>query len=470
MSSNQNPALDQNPALEQNPGPKQHRFVRAPHRTLLGLSAPLLLSLIAEPLTGLADTAFVARLGAAQLAGLGAGAAVLSSLFWVFNFLGIGTQSEVARGEGSGDHERAGLANAQALLLSVLLGLAAALAGLAFLDPLVRLMGATGELEAPAKDYIAIRLWGAPAVLMSVAAFGTLRGLQDMRTPLWIAGGVNLLNILADPLLIFGYGPIPRMEVTGAALASVVSQWVGAVAVVTVTVRRLGWPARLRLGELGQLAAIGRDLFLRTASLNLFLLVTTRVATEGGADVGAAHQGIRQVWVFTALFLDAFAIAGQSLVAYFLGAGQQAECRRVAAVVCQWSLGAGALLMAAMFLGRDLAAVALIPPASHAVFFSAWSVAALSQPVNALSFATDGIHWGTGDFRYLRNAVIVATMIGLAGLTRVDASASTVLLQIWIVTLGWTTIRAAFGMLRIWPGWGRAPLAVTGPDGNEAKN
>jgi MATE family multidrug resistance protein len=260
------------------------------------------------------------------------------------------------------------------------------------------------------------------------------------------------------------------MEVTGAALASVVSQWVGAMAVVTVTVRRLGWPARLRLGELGQLAAIGRDLFLRTASLNLFLLVTTRVATEGGADVGAAHQGIRQVWVFTALFLDAFAIAGQSLVAYFLGAGQQSECRRVAAVVCQWSLGAGGLLMAAMFLGRDLAAVALIPPASHAVFFSAWSVAALSQPVNALSFATDGIHWGTGDFRYLRNAVIVATVIGLAGLTRVDASASTVLFQIWIVTLGWTTIRAAFGMLRIWPGWGRAPLAVTGPDGNESKN
>ena len=125
MSSNQNPALDQNP------GPNEHRFVRAPHRTLLGLSAPLLLSLIAEPLTGLADTAFVARLGAAQLAGLGAGAAVLSSLFWVFNFLGIGTQSEVARGEGSGDHERAGLANAQALLLSVLLGLAAAIAGAA---------------------------------------------------------------------------------------------------------------------------------------------------------------------------------------------------------------------------------------------------------------------------------------------------------------------------------------------------
>jgi MATE family multidrug resistance protein len=77
-----------------------HPFIQAPHRTFIALSAPLLVSLIAEPLTGLADTAFVARLGAASLAGLGVGAAVLSSVFWVFNFIGIGTQTEVARSAG----------------------------------------------------------------------------------------------------------------------------------------------------------------------------------------------------------------------------------------------------------------------------------------------------------------------------------------------------------------------------------
>ncbi len=436
-----------------------HPFVDSPHRTFLRLSVPLLFSLIAEPLTGLADTAFVARLGAAPLAGLGVGAALLSSVFWMFNFLGIGTQTEVARSQGSGDHAHAGRANAQALVLSALLGLLLSLLGLLAVDPLVRWMGASGDLTAPAKDYMAIRLFGAPAVLITLAAFGTLRGLQDMRTPLWIAAGLNALNIVLDPVLIFGAGPVPAFGVAGAAAASVVSQWLGALAAVVVVVRRMPWPARLQLSEFGGLLRIGRDLFVRTASLNLFLLLTTRAATESGADAGAAHQAIRQVWAFTALFLDAFAIAGQSLVAYFLGAANLAESRRVAAVVCWWSLGAGVVLAAGMIAGEALVAAALLPVTSYAVFSRAWWVAALAQPINAFAFGTDGVHWGTGDFRYLRNAVLVATAVGALALTRVDVTTPTALTDIWWVTAVWITARAAFGLLRIWPGLGAAPLA-----------
>ena len=423
------------------------------------LSLPLLLSLIAEPLTGLADTAFVARLGAVPLAGLGVGAAVLSSVFWVFNFLGIGTQTEVARGEGGGDSSRPAVANAQALLLSGFLGVLLLLVGLVFLAPVVRWMGASGDLTAPAKDYMAIRLFGAPAVLAMVAAFGTLRGLQDMRTPLWIAAGVNVFNVILDPLLIFGLGPFPRWGVAGAAVASVVSQWLGALAALAVTLHRCGWPARLRLTEFGGLLRIGRELIVRTASLNLFLLLTTRVATEAGPDAGAAHQAIRQVWAFTALFLDAFAITGQSLVAYFLGAGNLPESRRVAAVVCQWSVGAGVVLAVGMAVGKDIVAGALLPASSYAVFFSAWYVSALAQPVNALAFGTDGVHWGTADFRYLRNAVLVTTGVGALGLAWVDETAPSALTDIWWVTAVWIVLRAGFGVVRIWPGLGHAPLA-----------
>ena len=84
-----------------------HSFVRHPHRTLVRLTVPVLISLIAEPLTGLADTAFVARLGATPLAALGVGTVLLSSVFWVFNFLGIGTQTEVAHALGNPGDTRA---------------------------------------------------------------------------------------------------------------------------------------------------------------------------------------------------------------------------------------------------------------------------------------------------------------------------------------------------------------------------
>ena len=417
------------------------------------------MSLIAEPLTGLADTAFVARLGAAHLAGLGVGAAVLSSVFWVFNFLGIGTQTEVARGEGSGDREHASLANAQALVLSGLIGVVLAVFVWFFVDPLVKLMGAGPDIATAATDYITVRLLGAPAVLVTVAAFGTLRGLQDMHAPMWIAAGLNVVNIVLDPILIFGWGSVPAMGVAGAATASVVAQWLGALAAVTVILRRIGLPSRPNLSQLGKLLGIGGHLFVRTASLNLFLLLATRSATQMGAEAGAAHQAIRQVWAFTALFLDAFAIAGQSLVAYFMGAGNVAESRRVAKVVCQWSLGCGLLLMSVMLLSTELTARALLPPTSYAVFYQAWMIASLSQPINALSFGTDGVHWGTGDFRYLRNAVMAATGVGILGLMLIDESQPFALYHIWCVTAVWILVRAVFGVIRIWPGWWSAPLA-----------
>ena len=84
----------------------RHPFVLHPHRTVVTLSLPVLLSLVAEPLTGIADTAFVARLGSAPMAGLGVAAVLLSSVFWVFNFLGIGTQTEVARADAHGYRAR----------------------------------------------------------------------------------------------------------------------------------------------------------------------------------------------------------------------------------------------------------------------------------------------------------------------------------------------------------------------------
>ena len=436
-----------------------HPFVRHPHRSFLRLTTPLLFSLIAEPLTGLVDTVFVARLGVAPLAGLGVGAAVLSSLFWVFNFLGVGTQTEVAQSEGAGDRPRASLVNAQALLLSGIFGVLLCVLGLLLLNPIVRAMGAVGELLAPAKDYMAVRLFGAPAVLITVAAFGTLRGLLDMRAPLWIAVAVNVLNIALDPILIFGFGPVPPMGVAGAAAASVVSQWLGAIAAVMVCLHRLGFPSRLRLRELRGFMHVGWELFLRTASLNLFMLLTTRAATEAGANEGAAHQAIRQVWAFTALFLDAFAIAGQSLVGYFRGAGDLPQCRRVAKVVCQWSLLGGCILAAVMTFGSSLAATALLPLGARPVFFPAWRVAAITQPLNALAFGTDGVHWGMSDFRYLRNAVIAAGAIGVLGLLWTGRTAPSALTSIWLVIAVWIAVRAAFGILRIWPGVGSAPLA-----------
>lgn len=439
----------------------EHPFLRAPNKTLLALSFPVLISMIAEPLTGLVDTAFVARLGATPLAAMGAGTIALSSIFWIFNFLQIGTQTEVAGRLGARDSARAGDSLALALALSAAIGVILAALAIPAAPWIASAMGASGPLQADATIYIRLRALGAPAMLVTLAAFGALRGAQDMRAPLLVAVGVNLLNVLLDALMIFGLGPVPALGVGGAALASSLSQWAGAAWAVSAALRRVGRPSRMpRMAEAGRLLRVGGDLFVRTGLLTAFLLLTTRAATLMGAEVGAAHQAIRQVWVFTALFLDAFAITGQSLVGFFLGAGQAAPARRVAALVCAWSLGVGVALGLLMLLGRDLVIALLVPAAAGAAFGPAWAIAAIVQPLNALAFATDGVHWGTGDYRYLRNAMVVASLVAMPALALALRLPGDPLANIWLATALWTTSRAALGVLRIWPGIGKAPLGA----------
>lgn len=416
-------------------------------------------SLAAEPLTGLVDTAFIARLGASPLAALGVGTTILSGVFWVFNFLGVGSQTEVAHRLGRQDRGQAAAIGTLALVLGGIGGLLLIAIGWPLIPWVAEAMGAQETVRDQAVAYMRLRLWGAPAVIVSLAAFGIMRGRQDMQTPLKIAVGLNGVNILLDPVLIFGAGPLPALGIAGAALASVVSQWLGAFWAIGALQATLGFNRHMQGRDIRRLFHIGGDLFLRTGFLTGFLVLTTRAATRIGADSGAAHQAIRQVWVMSALLLDAFAISGQSLVGFFMGGGQVAAARRVARVVCQWSLGAGLVIGLGMWLGQGLAAVVLVPASAHTVFFPAWYAAMVMQPANALAFASDGIHWGSGDFRYLRNVMIGVSLLAGGGLFWFDQTQAGPLVWIWVVTGGWVAGRAAFGVLRIWPGVGQSPFA-----------
>lgn len=435
-----------------------HPFTKNPHRTLLALSFPVLLSMTAEPLTALIDTAFVASLGSVSLAALGVGTTALSSLFWIFNFLNIGAQTEVAQADGKGHPEKACDIASLSLTMAVSFGLLLIVLILPNADWLATLLGASGDVRADAVSYMRIRTYGAPAVLLMMVTFGVLRGLQDMRTPLWIALGMNALNILLDWLMIFGNGPFPAMGVAGSALASTISQWLGALVGIVVIASKLGLSFSRNISDLKRLLKVGGDLFVRTGLLTFFLAFTTRAATQIGADAGAAHQAIRQVFIFTALALDAYASTVQSLVGYFVGRDSLFWAKKVVLVGAKWSLWTGFALGALMWFGRDLVMGILIPASAVGVFLPAWAISSLSQPINSIAFLTDGANWGTGDFRFLRNAMIVSVLIAMIGVWLVDLSAPRALMGIWIAVSALAISRASFGFLRIWPGIGQSPF------------
>ena len=440
------------------PESDSHPFLRQPNRTIVYLSLPILLSLIAEPLTGLVDTAFVARLGAVPLAALGVGTGALSSVFWIFNFLAIATQTEVAQTTGRGD-----LALARnALSLALLIGLAISLllSGLLYAGAaaVAAALGAEGAVHELATEYIRLRLLGGPAVIVVMVGFGALRGVQDMKTPLWIALGINLANILLDYVFIFGWGALPALGVAGAALASTAGQWLGAIWMLRELQRRIGLSRDISIGAGVKLMRVGRDLFIRSASLTLFVLVATRVATQMGAEAGAAHQVIRQVWFFTALVTEALATTAQSLVGYFFGSGRRGYARRVAIATTRWSLTTGCAMLVIMLAGTPFVLAALVPADAAAVFLAAWVIAALSQPLNALAFITDGILWGASDYRFLRNAMMMATVCGLLGLQSIASDRADAFSGVWLMTALWIGVRAFWGVARLYPGIGDSPF------------
>lgn len=438
-------------------------FKTAPHRTLIQLSVPVLGALIAEPVTGLIDTGFVSRLGTEALAALGVGTMTLSSIFWVFNFLAVGAQSNVAQALGRDEHDYAREISSLSLLLGVIAGVALLLILSPFTNVIAGLLGAEGAVERFASDYVRFRLLGAPAVLVMLISMGVLRGLQDMKPALWIAVGVNLLNIVLDWFLIFGNGPFPALGVGGSGLASSISQWCGAGVALFLVYRRLGgltWPKSWR--NVKDLLVVGRDLFLRTALLLLYITYATRVANRMGAEVGAAHQAIIQIFVFTALFLEAYATTAQSLVGFFIGAEDRSEARNVVKISTWWSVGTGVVLTVLMLVLTNAVISWLNLAAVAAIFIPAWIISAISLPTSSVAFITDGVHWGTMDYAYIRNGMFLATTIGVSLLTIVDVvRPDTPLAWIWGITAIWTLTRGMWGIVRIFPGVGDSPFYRT---------
>jgi MATE family multidrug resistance protein len=162
-----------------------------------------------------------------------------------------------------------------------------------------------------------------------------------------------------------------------------------------------------------------------------------------------------------AFLLDAFAHAAQSLIGFFLGADDLKTARRVARLACTWGLGTGLAIAITLLVSEGVVAALLVPPTATTLFSSAWIACAVAQPLNSLSFVTDGIHWGTSDFPFLRNAMLISTLTGIGALMLIETSSPHALTLVWWVTALWISMRAAFGVLRIWPGTARSPLRLS---------
>ncbi|MER6387775.1 MATE family efflux transporter [Streptomyces sp. NPDC001523] len=380
-------------------------------REILALALPAFGALVAEPLFLMADSAIVGHLGTPQLAGLGVAAALLTTAVSVFVFLAYATTAAVARRVGSGDLPAAIRQGMDGIWLALLLGAVVVAVVLPAAPWLVSLLGASDNVAPYAITYLRISALGIPAMLMVLAATGVIRGLQDTRTPLYVAIGGFTLNGLLNVALVYGAG----FGIAGSAWGTVLAQCAMAAAYLVVVVRgarRHGASLRPDPAGIRACAQAGVPLLVRTLSLRAVLMIATAVAARlGDADV-AAHQILLALWSLLAFALDAIAIAGQAIIGRYLGAGDTEGAKAVCRRMVQWGIVAGIVLGLLVAVARPV----FIPlftgdPAVESALLPALLVVALSQPVSGIVFVLDGVLMGAGDSRYLAWAMLLTLAV-----------------------------------------------------------
>lgn len=343
----------------------------------------------------------VGHLGGIPLAGLGIASAVLQTFIGLMVFLAYSTTPAVARKLGAGDERGAVASGIDGIWLATGLGIVLAVGGWFGSPWLAGLFGAEQAVTEQAVIYLSISMIGLPAMLLVFAATGLLRGLQDTRTPLYVAGFGFAANIVLNYLFIYVF----ELGIGGSAIGTVVAQW-GMVAVYLVVVskhaRRVG--AGLLPHHAGVLggASSGGWLFVRTVSLRAAMLLAVFVATGLGSAPLGAFQITMTLFATLAFALDALAIAAQALVGKSLGAGDIASVRAVLVRCLQWGIGGGAVLgLVVMALSPVLGWAFTSDPDVAELMPPALLVLGLSVPLGGLVFVLDGVLIGAGDARYL---------------------------------------------------------------------
>ncbi|MEH0410724.1 MATE family efflux transporter [Streptomyces scabiei] len=414
-------------------------------REIITLAVPAFGALVAEPLFLMVDTAVVGHLGTAQLAGLGVASALLVTAVSVFVFLAYATTAAVARRVGAGDLRAAIRQGIDGIWLSLLLGIAVVAVVMPTAPALVALFGSSGTAAPYATTYLRISALGIPAMLVVLAATGVLRGLQDTKTPLYVAVAGFVANGALNAFLVYG----ADLGIAGSAWGTVIAQLGMAVAYLWVVIRgarRHGASLRPDVDGIRASAQAGMPLLVRTLSLRAVLIIATAVAARLGDEDIAAHQIILSLWSLLAFALDAIAIAGQAIIGRYLGADDAQGAREACRRMVQWGIATGSVLGLLVLLARPV----FIPlftddPAVQRAALPALIVVALAQPVSGIVFVLDGVLMGAGDGPYLARAMLLTLVVFVPAALLVPALGAG-LTALW----GAMTLMMATRMLTLW--------------------
>ncbi len=382
------------------------------HSRVLKIALPIVLSNATVPILGAVDTGVVGQLGeAAPIGAVGIGAVILSTIYWIFGFLRMGTTGLAAQARGAGDEAETGALLMRGLLLAGGAGLFFILAQALVFWGAFTLAPASAEVEGLARQYLEIRIWGAPATIGLYAVTGWLIAMERTRGVFLLQIWMNGLNIVLDLWFVLGLG----WGVEGVATATLIAEWSGLAFGLWLCGSAFAgdqwhdWARifdRLRIKRMMQ---VNGDIMVRSVLLNLSFTTFLFLGADLGDVTLAANQVLIQLLQMTAFALDGFAFSAEALVGGAVGARDPARLRRAAIVSSYWGVGFSVALALVFWWGGP-ALIDLMATASEvretARHYLIW--VALAPLISVASFMFDGIYIGATWTRDMRIAMIQA--------------------------------------------------------------
>lgn len=359
------------------------------------------------PLYLLLDTAVVGRLGAEQLAALGAAAAVQSVVTTQLTFLSYGTTARSSRLFGSGKKDEAVAEGVQATYVALIVGFALAWVVWLFGGQIALWMTGNPETAELTAAWLHVAALAIPITLVEMAGNGWLRGIQDTKKPLYFTLAGLIPGAIAVPIFVHFWGLV------GSAWANVLGMGIIAVLFLLELKKQHSGSWRLRPSVIKRQLVLGRDLIIRSASLQVAFLSAAAVAARFGTSPLAAHQVMLQIWNFLTLVLDSLAIAAQTLIGAALGAKSVDTARSAGQKIIGYSVIFSGGLAAVFALGA--AFIPRIFTNDEAVLEAMripWWIMIAMIVAGGVLFAIDGVLLGAGDAAFLRTITVGSVIVG----------------------------------------------------------